>query len=160
MTRKADLYAAEQRQICDRAIRILDLDDQSSVWLGDLDNDKTKQNLLLSLIPDIRRYFSFTCIPGSVDPSKSKRPWLSIAKGVTHPFYSWARKEEQRNKKRTSRFFLTLKGSEISEEVRLNSQKKTLRSLYTNGTRGGSPRSTTTTLSNDQDQPVISSEES
>jgi hypothetical protein len=90
MTRKDQLYAVEQREICHKAIKILALDERNSVWLGHLD-DIDKQKRLLALITDIRRYFAFNDIPGAANPETTTRAWLSIARGVTSPFYDWAR---------------------------------------------------------------------
>ena len=44
---------------------------------------KDKQKRILDLIPDIRKYFSFTSIIGASEPEKTKRPWLSIIKNIT-----------------------------------------------------------------------------
>ncbi len=151
MTRKDELYAKEQREIADRVIAILDLDEKASVWLGDLDTDQQKQNCILSLIKDIRRFFAFDNIPGASKPRGMKRPWLSIARGVTTPFYDWYRTEEQRHKKRTSRFFI-LEKSQIAE-ARLISGKKNLKSEYTDGYRKRTSRSGSSTIQNNQEQP-------
>ena len=124
MTRKDELYALEQRQIADTVIRILELDDRGSVWLGDLDSDKSKQSAILELTSDIRRFFAFDNIPGASNPERMKRPWISIARGVTSPFYDWYRTEEQRNRKRTSRFFIIEKSRIL--DVRFFSGKKNL----------------------------------
>lgn len=109
MRAKSDLYATEQQDICERAVAILDLDDQSSVWLGDLDDDKERQLRLLELIPDIRTYFSYTLIPGANNPNKLARPWLSIAKAVTKDYYTWSSKDQQKDRRRLPRYFLSKK---------------------------------------------------
>ena len=151
MTRKEELYAKEQREIAERIIAILELDERHSVWLGDLDTDQRRQNLILSQLQDIRRFFAFDNIQGASDPRGMKRPWLSIAKGVTSPFYDWYRTEEQRDRKRTSRFFIIPKSR--STEVRLIPGKKNLKSRYTDGHRKRTPGSGTSTIQDDQNQP-------
>ena len=109
MRLKSELYATEQRQLCDRVIEILGLDDQSSCWLPDLDSDKDQQTKLLELIPDIRRYFAYNSIGGADTPTEVKRPWLSIAKGVTKPYYEWRKTKLQKAKKRSTRYQLVPK---------------------------------------------------
>jgi hypothetical protein len=109
MRAKADLYATEQRELSDKVVVILGLDENSSVWLGDLDQDTDRQRQLLELIPDIRTYFSYTLIPGANTPGKLARPWLSIAKAVTKDHYTWCSKDQQKDHKRLPRYYLQKK---------------------------------------------------
>ena len=111
MRLKSELYAREQRQLCDQVISILALDEKDSVWLADLDADKERQRRLLELIPEIRKYYSYTKITGADNPAASLRPWLSIARAVTKPYYHWQRTEYQKDKKRTSLYFLSPKNT-------------------------------------------------
>jgi hypothetical protein len=83
MRLKSELYKTEQLQLCDKIIEILQLDDSRSTTLYELDTNKDKQKKILDLIPDIRKYFSFTLIIGASKPEKVKRPYLSIIKGIT-----------------------------------------------------------------------------
>ena len=83
MKLKSELYKNEQLEICDKLISILQLDNMNSTTLYELDNNKDKQKKILELIPDIRKYFSFSVIIGASDPEKSKRPWLSIIRNIT-----------------------------------------------------------------------------
>jgi hypothetical protein len=83
MRLKSELYKTEQLQLCDKIIEILQLDDSRSTTLYELDTNKDKQKKILDLIPDIRKYFSFTLIIGASEPEKVKRPYLSIIKGIT-----------------------------------------------------------------------------
>ena len=83
MKLKSILYKNEQNQICDKIIDILQLDDNKSITLYELDNDKEKQQNILDLIPDIRKYFSFGSIIGASEPESTKRPWLSIIRHIT-----------------------------------------------------------------------------
>lgn len=106
MRLKSELYAAEQKAICDRVIQILELDEAGSAWLPDLDADRDKQRRLLELIPDIRTYFTYSDMTGVNDPRSTVRPWLSVARCVTKPFYAWERREHQRDHKRSARYFL------------------------------------------------------
>lgn len=80
MNLKSILYRQEQEEIIERIINILQLDDNNSITLCQLDNDIEKQNKILALIPDIRKFFSFSTIIGASEPDKAKRPYLSIIK--------------------------------------------------------------------------------
>lgn len=106
MRLKSDLYGPEQRALCDRVIETLALDSQRSCWLSDLDANKQQQTRLLELIPDVRRFFSYTLIAGANNPGARKRPWLSLARSVTKPFYDWERTEQRHNNRRSTRWFL------------------------------------------------------
>ena len=60
MKLKSELYKEEQENILNKIINILELDDNNSIILYNLDNDKIKQDKILELIPEIRKFFSFT----------------------------------------------------------------------------------------------------
>ena len=74
-------------QIVIQIINVLELDDESSIILYNLDNDKTKQDKILELIPEIRKYYSFSTIIGASEPTKAKRPYLSIIRQLTKRKY-------------------------------------------------------------------------
>jgi hypothetical protein len=80
MRTKSELYEAEQSNIVDTIINLLDLDDEAGITLYELDNDSEKQTQLMELAPSIRKYFTCTGIAGVKEPMK--RPWLSIIKNV------------------------------------------------------------------------------
>ena len=52
-----------------------------------LNNDKTKQDKMLELILDIRKYYSFSTIIGASEPTKAKRQYLSIIRQLTKSKY-------------------------------------------------------------------------
>ena len=87
MKLKSLLYKKEQDEITDKIINILELDEKNSIILYDLDNDKTKQDKILELIPEIRNYYSFSTIIGASEPTKAKRPYLSIIRQLTKRKY-------------------------------------------------------------------------
>ena len=68
-------------------LRFLELDNENSIILYNLDNDKTKQDKILELIPEIRKYYSFSTIIGVSEPTKAKRPYLSIIRQLTKSKY-------------------------------------------------------------------------
>ena len=88
MRLKRELYKKEQEEICDKIIEILDLSETNTITLYELDNDKEKQEKIIELIPDIRKYFSFNSIKAVGEPQKIKRPWLSIIKQITKLKYT------------------------------------------------------------------------
>lgn len=88
MRLKSELYIKEQNEIVDKIIDILDLDEENSIILHNLDNDKEKQDKILALIPEIRKYYSFTTIIGASEPDKAKRPYLSIIRQLTKKKYT------------------------------------------------------------------------
>lgn len=87
MKLKSILYKKEQDELVDKIINILELDNENSIILYNLDNDQTKQSKILELIPDIRKYYSFSTIIGASEPTKAKRPYLSIIRQLTKSKY-------------------------------------------------------------------------
>jgi hypothetical protein len=87
MILKSVLYENEQNKIVDKVIDILQLDNNSSIILYDLDNDIVKQTQIRNLIPEIRKYYKCNCIVGVLYPEKVQRPWLSIIKHITKKKY-------------------------------------------------------------------------
>jgi glycerol dehydrogenase-like iron-containing ADH family enzyme len=79
MRLKSELYQKEQYEIVDKIIEILDLNN-GSFTLYDMDRDKDKQEKIMALAIEIRKYFTYTGIAGVKE--KMKRPWLSIIKNV------------------------------------------------------------------------------
>lgn len=88
MRYKTELYKEEQDEIINKLIEILELDTNNSIVLYDLDNDKEKQDKISKLIPEIRKYFSFSSIIGASEPDKVKRPYLSIIRQITKSKYN------------------------------------------------------------------------
>ena len=87
MKLKSILYKKEQDELLNKIINILDLDNENSIILYNLDNDKIKQDKILKLIPEIRKYYSFSTIIGASEPKKTKRPYLSIIRQLTKSKY-------------------------------------------------------------------------
>jgi len=113
MRLKSELYKTEQLQLCDKIIEILQLDDSRSTTLYELDTNKKKQKKILDLIPDIRKYFSFTLIIGASEPEKVKRPWLSIIRCITKLKYEMVHGDyvlkKDNEKIRTKRYVFLVK---------------------------------------------------
>jgi len=88
MKLKSELYEKEQDEILKKIITILELDDDNSITLYELDTNKEKQERILELIPEIRKYFSYACMKGVREPEKVKRPYLSIIKHIAKLKYN------------------------------------------------------------------------
>lgn len=113
MKLKSILYKNEQDDLINQIINILDLDNDNSIILYNLDNDFNKQNKILNLIPNIRKYYSFSTIIGASEPTKAKRPYLSIIRQLTkhkYKLYSFDYRIKQNNKNdiRTKKYFFKL----------------------------------------------------
>jgi len=87
MKLKSILYKKEQDELVDKIINILDLDNDNSIILYNLDNDKIKQDKILELIPQIRKYYKFSSSIGVSEPDKAKRPYVSIIRQFTKNKY-------------------------------------------------------------------------
>jgi hypothetical protein len=72
MRLKEELYKKEQDEILDKVIDILELDEENSITLYELDNDTEKQQKILNLIPNIRKYFSYKNVVGIANPTQCK----------------------------------------------------------------------------------------
>ena len=113
MRLKSELYKKEQEEIVDKIISILDLENRTEYTLYELDKNEEIQKQIIELIPDIRKYYSFNGIKAVGEPSKIKRPWLSIIKHLTKEKYNLESKEyrffdEKENKYlRTQKYIFT-----------------------------------------------------
>ena len=87
MRLKSELYKKEQEEIVDKIILILDLENKNTYTLYELDNNENIQKQIMDLIPEIRKWFSFNNIKAVGEPTKRKRPWLSIIKQLTKNRY-------------------------------------------------------------------------
>ena len=95
MRLKSELYKKEQDDIINKIITILDLENKNAYTLYELDNNKEIQKQIMVLIPEIRKWFSFNGIKAVGEPSKIKRPWLSIIKHLIKSKYNIKSKDFQ-----------------------------------------------------------------
>ena len=95
MRLKSELYKKEQEQVIDKIISILDLQNKTTYTLYELDANKDIQHKIMELIPEIRKWFSFNGIKAVGEPSRIKRPWLSIIKHLLKTKYSIESKDFQ-----------------------------------------------------------------
>jgi hypothetical protein len=87
MRLKSELYKKEQEEIIDKIVKILDLENNNSYTLYELDNNEEIQKQIMELIPEIRKWFSFNNMKAVGEPNKIKRPWLSIIKHLIKSKY-------------------------------------------------------------------------
>jgi len=77
-----DIYTEQREEICKKIIDILQLDENHSFLLLELDDNIEKQNALLSMKEDIQKYFACSQL-GCFKPGyESKRPYLCIVRGI------------------------------------------------------------------------------
>ena len=88
MRLKSELYKKEQDEIIDKIISILDLENKNTYTLYELDKNEEIQKQIMELIPEIRKYYSFNGIKAVGEPTKIKRPWLSIIKHLIKSKYN------------------------------------------------------------------------
>ena len=95
MRLKSELYRKEQYILSNKIIDILELDENGQIILYYLDNDKKKQDKIINLIPELRKYFSFSNMKGIESPEILKRPYLSIIRQVTKLTHNMSGKDKQ-----------------------------------------------------------------
>jgi hypothetical protein len=109
MRNKTDLYSKEQSILEDKVLNILNLKQDNSITLYELDNDIEKQNQILELIPDIKKFFAFKNISGVRNTDKCIRPWLSIIKNLTKKKYNFYSADYSYRDKNTDELIRTKK---------------------------------------------------
>lgn len=111
MRLKSELYKIQQTDIRKKLISILDLENNNSIVLYDIDNNIELQHQIMGLIPEIRKFFSFNDMKGVSDPNKTKRPYFCIIKYLLKPIYNIKNKEFHFTKNgihiRTVKYFFT-----------------------------------------------------
>lgn len=97
MRLKSELYKEQQIELSNKIITVLELDNDGQIILYHLDNNKEKIDKIMALIPDLRKYFAFGFIRGIENPTKLKRPYLSIIRQVTKLTHTMTTKDKQLN---------------------------------------------------------------
>ena len=87
MRLKSELYSNKQKDILNKIINILDLDENNSITLYELDNNENKKQQIMDLSPDVKKYFTCSRVIGVNNPDKCKRPYFSIIKFVSKNTY-------------------------------------------------------------------------
>ena len=77
-----DKYKTEREDICKKLIAILQLDQDNSFFLADLDTDTEKQTAILTMKEEIQRCFACSEISSFKPNFECKRPYLNIVRGI------------------------------------------------------------------------------
>ena len=78
----SEKYNNEREEVCIKIINIVDLDENKSFLLCDLDNDIEKQQKILDLKEEIQKYFACSTISSFKPNFDCKRPYLNIIRGI------------------------------------------------------------------------------
>ena len=78
----SEKFKDEREEICNKLIEILDLDEKKSFLLNDLDNNADKQNAILSMRDEIKKYFAVSCLTPYKPNATCKRPYINILRGI------------------------------------------------------------------------------
>jgi hypothetical protein len=87
MRLKTELYGKEQEDIKVELFALLRLDKNHSIALYELQKDTEKQQKIMNLLPQIRKFFSVGSTNVFVTPERMERPWLSIVKHMLKSDY-------------------------------------------------------------------------
>jgi hypothetical protein len=95
----SEKFQNEREDICNKIINILELDENKSFLLCELDNDTEKQNNILLMKEDIQKYFSVSCISSFRPNFECKRPYLNIVRSILRKQnYIFERSEIEKSK--------------------------------------------------------------
>jgi len=78
----SEKFHKEREQICIAIITILELDDNNSFLLCELDDNMIKQNKILEMKEDIRKVFECSTISSFKPNFECKRPYLNIVRSI------------------------------------------------------------------------------
>ena len=78
----SEKYQTEREEICNKILTILDLKDDKSFLLCELDEDVEKQNKILDLKEEIKKYFACSTISSFKPNFECKRPYLNIVRSI------------------------------------------------------------------------------
>lgn len=75
-------YKNEREDICNRLIEIVELDTNNSFLLSELDQNTEKQDAILAMKDEIKKYFASSEIVALKPNIEMKRPYLNIVRGI------------------------------------------------------------------------------
>ena len=78
----SEKFQNEREEICNKIINILELKEDNTFLLCDLDIDIEKQNKILEIKEDIQKYFACSTISSFKPNFECKRPYLNIIRGI------------------------------------------------------------------------------
>ena len=75
-------YANEREQVCEELIGLLNLDENNSFLLSDLEGDIAKQDEILNMREKIRPYFTVGQLAPFRENAECKRPCIVLLRGI------------------------------------------------------------------------------
>jgi len=108
----SEKYPKEREDICNRLLEILDLKEDNTFLLCDLDEDTLKQEKILAMKEEIHKYFASSEITVLKPNFKCNRPYLNMirclfrAQGYTFVSNDRYKKTENGESKRTVKYFI------------------------------------------------------
>ena len=78
----SEKYQNEREEICNKIITILELTEDNTFLLCELDEHIEKQNKLLKLKEEIQKYFACSTISSFKPNFECKRPYLNIIRSI------------------------------------------------------------------------------
>ena len=78
----SEKFQNEREDICNKIITILELKEDNTFLLCDLDIDIEKQNKILEMKEAIQKYFACSTISSFKPNFECKRPYLNIIRGI------------------------------------------------------------------------------
>lgn len=81
-TKLSDKFQTEREQICEKLLSIIELDDNNSFLLSELDENVDKQNKILEMKSEIQQYFACSTISSFKPNFECKRPYLNIIRSI------------------------------------------------------------------------------
>ena len=75
-------YQIEREEICNKLIHILNLKEDHTFLLSELDSDEEKQIAILSMKDEIQKCFACSSISSFKPNFECKRPYLNIIRGI------------------------------------------------------------------------------
>ena len=81
-TKLSDKFQNEREQICEKLISIIELDDNNSFLLSELDDNVEKQNKILEMKGEIQQFFACSTISAFKPNFECKRPYLNIIRSI------------------------------------------------------------------------------
>jgi hypothetical protein len=78
----SEKYQTEREAICNKIITILELKNDNTFLLCELDDNIEKQNQILELKEEIKKYFACSTISSFKPNFDCKRPYLNIVRSI------------------------------------------------------------------------------
>jgi uncharacterized UPF0160 family protein len=75
-------YPEERETICNELIGILELDENGTILLTELEKDIEKQTKILNMKSEIQKYFAVSCLAPYKPNMPCKRPYINILRGI------------------------------------------------------------------------------